>query len=75
MFRYRARNFADTLAPGELERWEAHRSASLLEGEGGALNLDRFFAEIDTLSATADARAEALLGTLYEYAEAIAPEA
>ena len=75
VFRYRARNFADTLAPGELERWEAHRSASLLEGEGGALNLDRFFAEIDMLSATADARAEALLGTLYEYAEAIAPEA
>ena len=75
MFRYRARNFADTLAPEEQQRWEAHRSARLLEGEGGALNLDRFFAEIDTLSANADARAEAVLGALYEYAEAIAPEA
>jgi exodeoxyribonuclease-1 len=75
VFRYRARNFADTLAPEEQERWEAHRRARLLEGQGGALNLDRFFAEIDTLSATADARAEAVLGALYEYAEAIAPEA
>jgi exodeoxyribonuclease-1 len=75
VFRYRARNFADTLAPEEQARWEAHRRACLLEGEGGALNLDCFFAEIDTLSATADARAEAVLGALYEYAEAIAPEA
>jgi exodeoxyribonuclease-1 len=75
LFRYRARNFADTLTPEEQQRWEAHRSARLLEGEGGALNLDRFFAEIDMLSAGADERAEAILGALYEYAEAIAPEA
>jgi hypothetical protein len=32
-------------------------------------------AEIDALSETADERAEAILGALYEYAEAIAPEA
>ncbi len=75
VFRYRARNFPETLAPEEQQRWEAHRSARLLDGEGGALDLDRFFAEIDTLAATADARAEAVLGALYEYAEAIAPQA
>ena len=75
LFRYRARNFADTLSPDESGRWEAHRAAKLLEGEGGALNVDRFFAEIDTLAATADERAETILGALYEYAEAIAPEA
>jgi exodeoxyribonuclease-1 len=73
LFRYRARNFPDTLRPEETERWEAHRAARLLEGEGGARNVDQFFAEIDTLAETADERTEEILGMLYEYAEAIAP--
>ena len=73
LFRYRARNFVDTLTPEEAERWEAHRVARLLEGEGGARNVDQFFAEIDTAAETADERGEELLGLLYEYAEAIAP--
>ena len=74
LFRYRARNFPGTLLPEELERWEAHRVARLLEGEGGARNVDALFAQIDVLSGTADERGEAILGALYEYAEAIAPE-
>ena len=74
LFRYRARNFADTLTPEETERWEAHRIARLLEGEGGARNVDALFDEIDTLSETADERGQAILGALYDYAEAIAPE-
>jgi len=73
LFRYRARNFVETLTPDEAERWEAHRAARLLEGEGGARNVDQFFAEIDTAAETADERGEELLGLLYEYAEAIAP--
>lgn len=74
LFRYRARNFAETLTPEEAGRWEAHRAARLLEGEGGVRNVDALFAEIDTLSETADERAAAILGALYDYAEAIAPE-
>jgi exodeoxyribonuclease I len=74
LFRYRARNFADTLSADEAERWEAHRAARLLEGEGGARNVDALFAAIDTLAETADESDEAVLGALYEYAEAIAPE-
>ncbi|MGJ7508764.1 exodeoxyribonuclease I [Variovorax sp. GT1P44] len=73
LFRYRARNFVETLNEEEAERWEAHRVARLLEGEGGVRNVDELFAEIDTLAETADARAEEILGALYEYAEAIAP--
>ncbi|HEY2255053.1 MAG TPA: exodeoxyribonuclease I [Variovorax sp.] len=73
VFRYRARNFAATLDAQETERWEAHRFARLLEGEGGARNVDQLFAEIDQLAETADERAEALLGALYDYAESIAP--
>ena len=74
LFRYRARNFADSLTPDEAERWEAHRAARLLEGEGGARNVDALFAAIDALAETADERGEAILGALYDYAEAIAPE-
>jgi len=75
LLRYRARHFLDTLSPEEHARWEAHRAARLLEGEGGALSVDQYFAEIDALSENADERAEALLGALYEYAEAIVPDA
>ncbi|MDM0013193.1 exodeoxyribonuclease I [Variovorax sp. J22P168] len=74
LFRYRARNFPETLDEQGAERWEAHRAARLLEGEGGARNVDALFEEIDTLAESADARAEEILGALYEYAEAIAPE-
>lgn len=74
LFRYRARNFPETLSPEDTERWEAHRVAWLLEGEGGARNVDALFARIDELSETADERGEAILGTLYDYAEAIAPD-
>ncbi|MGH8848370.1 MAG: exodeoxyribonuclease I, partial [Polaromonas sp.] len=75
LFRYRARNFGDTLTPEETERWEAHRVARLLEGEGGARNVDALLAEIDTLSESADERGEVILGALYDYAEAITPQA
>ncbi len=76
LFRYRARNFPETLAEEEVERWEQHRVARLLEGEGGARNVDAFFAEIDELAQGAeDERTEAILSQLYDYAEAIAPSA
>ncbi|MDP1953047.1 MAG: exodeoxyribonuclease I [Polaromonas sp.] len=74
MFRYRARNFPDTLSPEHMERWEAHRAARLLEGENGARNVDAFLAELDVLSETADQRGQKVLQTLYEYAEVLAPE-
>jgi exodeoxyribonuclease-1 len=74
LFRYRARNFPETLLPDELKSWETHRAARLLEGEDGARNVDTLFSAIDALSETADKRGEAILGALYDYAEAIAPE-
>ena len=74
LFRYRARNFPDSLTEPERERWEAHRAARLFEGEGGARTVDMLFGEIDALSETADERGEAILGALYDYAESIAPE-
>ena len=78
VFRYRARNFPETLSPDEAERWEAHRMARLLDGEGGARNLDALFAEIDMQAESERGSSEegqALLGALHDYAEMIAPEA
>jgi exodeoxyribonuclease-1 len=74
LFRYRARNFPATLTPEEAKRWEEHRVARLIEGAAGTRTLDQFFAEIDALSETADERGEAILGALYDWAEAIAPD-
>jgi exodeoxyribonuclease-1 len=36
--------------------------------------VEQLFTEIDTLSETADERAQDLLGALYDYAEHVAPE-
>jgi exodeoxyribonuclease-1 len=74
VFRYRARNFPATLTPEEVARWDAHRCARLLDGAGGARSVEQLFGEIDGLSEGADDRGEAILGALYDYATAIAPE-
>ncbi|MBB3214344.1 exodeoxyribonuclease-1 [Herbaspirillum sp. Sphag1AN] len=73
LFRYRARNFPETLSAEETQRWEEHRMARLLEGEGGVRTIDAMFEEIDALSDQVDERGEEILGALYDYAEMIAP--
>ncbi|GAD22514.1 exodeoxyribonuclease I [Acidovorax sp. MR-S7] len=77
LWRYRARNFPQTLTPEEHERWEEHRAAVLMEGEGGGLTFDALFERLDTLGEQADERAnerdQAILGAIYDYAESIAP--
>ena len=72
-FRYRARNFPQTLGEAEATYWEQHRAAKLFDGKNGARTIEQLFAEIDALSEEADERAEDILGALYDYAEAIAP--
>ncbi|MEO7496269.1 MAG: exodeoxyribonuclease I [Massilia sp.] len=74
LFRYRARNFPDTLSAAEAAQWEAHRAARLFDGAHNARTVEQLFSEIDALSETADERAEEILGALYDYAEAIAPQ-
>jgi exodeoxyribonuclease-1 len=73
LFRYRARNFPDTLSAQENERWLDHCSARLHEGAGGSLTLSAFFERIDQLNEGADERGQEILGALYDYAEQIAP--
>ena len=73
LFRYRARNFPQSLKPSEAQAWQAHCAERLHLGAGGAMTLADFFERIDTLSESADERAQELLGALYDYAEQIAP--
>jgi exodeoxyribonuclease-1 len=74
LFRYRARNFTQTLSEDEQARWHEHCSARLHEGAGGGLSLAAFFERIDVLSERADERGQQILSELYDYAEGIAPE-
>jgi len=75
LFRYRARNFPDTLAADERARWERLRAERLHGGSAGGLTLAAYFQRIDELAESADDRDQALLETLYDYAEQIAPDA
>lgn len=73
-FRYRARNFPESLAPDERVQWQRHCAARLHQGAGDALTLARYFETIDALADDADERQQELLAALYDYGEAIAPE-
>ncbi len=75
LFRYRARNFPDTLDDDEQQRWQQHRRERLHDGVGGGLTLSAYFERIDALAESADEPGQALLEALYDYAEGIAPEA
>jgi exodeoxyribonuclease-1 len=75
VFRYRARNFPDTLLPEEQAAWQAYCQQRLTEGVAGCLTLEQLFEQIDTLAEQAsergDERAEAILGAIYDYADSL----
>ena len=55
LFRYRARNWPETLSGEELERWDEYRQARLFEPDGGgSLQMDDYLAQLDQLEADAD---------------------
>ena len=72
VFRYKARNFPDILNDDEQERWYEHCSARLQEGEGGARSLEAFYAQLNELSKTADAKGNGILAALAEYGDSLA---
>jgi exodeoxyribonuclease-1 len=74
LWRYRARNFPQSLSAEESQRWETHRAARLFDGQGGVKTIDQLFEEIDKLAESVDERGEAILVALYDYVEVIAPQ-
>jgi len=51
LFRYRARNYPETLNADEQAQWLEHCRARLIEGESGHMNFNGFYAEIEQLRA------------------------
>ncbi|QIL72841.1 exodeoxyribonuclease I [Diaphorobacter sp. HDW4B] len=74
-WRYRARNFPQTLSPEDLERWESLRHDMLVEGVSGTRTFDALFAQLDELGANTESERDAgLLEAVYDYAESISPD-
>ena len=73
-FRYRARNFPDSLDDAQRAQWLEHCAHRLHDGAGGGLTLAAFFEQIDVLGEEADERGQDILGALVDYATQIAPE-
>lgn len=74
-FRFRARNWPETLTSEENERWQTLRQARLMEGAGGARTLEVFAEEVETLVESygeeIDERTEELCGALYDWMEIV----
>lgn len=71
-FRYRARNWPQTLSAAEVERWRALCRRRLIEGEPPYLTVSGYFEEIDRLQAMPQfegEESEAILGELYDWGE------
>ena len=77
LFRYRARNFPDTLNEEEYELWEQLRAERLFEGRDGYMTFETFGERLQQLGAEAeengDTRAQTILQDLYDYAQQIVP--
>jgi exodeoxyribonuclease I len=73
-FRYRARNFPQTLSAHDQARWLEHRIVRLHQGSNGLPTIQEFLEQLDSLNETADERGKEILTALYDYAQSIAPE-
>ena len=74
LFRFRARNWPETLNENEAERWRQFRQHRLMEGESGqrgVLTIGDYFNAIDELQETSfeDEHAQEILEALYEWGE------
>jgi exodeoxyribonuclease-1 len=74
LFRYRARNYPDSLSPEEHAAWEEYRFQRLTEPDFGAgYCMEEFQTDIETLSARGDLSAtqQALMEQLLDYADTL----
>lgn len=72
LFRYRARNYPNTLTADELHRWQAHRQYRLTDKDSPAtITLEPFLMELEQLAHEYenDADKQAILRALYSYAQ------
>ena len=72
-WRYRARNFPQTLSADEQQRWHAHCAARLIDGQDKARTVDDLLEALDTLYPDADVQGQTVLDALQDYAQEIVP--
>lgn len=75
LLRYKARNFTQILTTEEQQRWQDYRREKLLNGEGGHLSMEQFYARMNELyvQPDLDEKKRHILEELALYAEAIYP--
>lgn len=75
LFRYRARNWPESLDDADQEKWESFRAGRLLRGDSGSLCYDEFYKRLNELASEADNDSTrlAFLQDLATYAESIYP--
>ncbi|MDX1636021.1 MAG: exodeoxyribonuclease I [Marinobacter sp.] len=75
VFRYRARNFPDTLTGEEMEKWEQFRSGRLMNPKKGWRSLEAYGSELQRLAADPDLtpRKQQILEDLHLYGESLIP--
>ena len=75
LFRWRARNWPQTLTLEEAQRWANCREARLMQGAGGARTLEVFAQEVEALAESfgedIDERTEDICGALYDWMEIV----
>ncbi len=73
LFRYRARNYPDTLSADERAEWEEFRFQRITEPDAGGYGMEQFQAEIEDMLAADDLSAEhrAILEELLDYADTL----
>ncbi|WP_339799103.1 exodeoxyribonuclease I [uncultured Marinobacter sp.] len=75
LFRYRARNYPDSLMSEEQERWEAFRQQRLMQPKKGWRSLEAYFRTLQQLAADPDLAPEKrhILEELHLYGESLIP--
>ena len=75
LFRYRARNYPDSLIGEEMERWEEFRSQRLMHPKKGWRSLEAFAGELQRLAADPELTPERrhILEDLHLYGESLIP--
>jgi len=73
LFRYRARNYPDSLSGDEHERWEQFRMQRLMDSNSPVLTFEKFAQVFNELYQNADERQQLVLEDLKLYAESIYP--
>lgn len=72
LFRYRARNYPNSLSPEEQAQWEEFRYQYLTEPEAGAsITLEELHARVDALMQQADAEQQSVLHALLDYGDGL----